>query len=99
MASIVEPLNLSERANKVGNGIVLISEMHGGVDWKFVWGEMLKACRKTNYCFHVLDLLELQQLILHSNGKPSVFEALLWVRFARMAKEATAAVRMEYEAE
>ena len=97
VASIVEPLNLRERANKVGNGIVLISEMQGGVDWKLVWKEMFKACQKTNYCFHVLDLLELQQLILHSNGKPSVFEALLLVRFTRMAKEETAAVRFEYK--
>jgi hypothetical protein len=97
VAAVAEPLNLKERANQLGQGIVVISDMHEGVDWKEVWNELLEACRKTRYFFHVLDLRELQRLILHSNGRPALFEGLLVTRWGLMAKSKSAAVRIEFQ--
>ena len=66
LTEVIEPLNLRERANKVGNGIALVSDMHEGVDWKKVARELLASCNSTKYFFHVLDLRELQRLVTRS---------------------------------
>ena len=96
IASVVEPMNLEERANNVGYGIVLVSDLHEGVDWKVVWKHLLDACRETRYLYHVLDLQELHGLIVNANGEPTIFENYLIERWKRMAEQEDALVRFRF---
>ncbi len=89
----VEPLNLRERATQVGQGIVLISDMHHKVDWKAVFFALSKVFMSTRYFCHVLDLKELTRLITHSKGRPAFLEGLLLLRGKEMLKNKTALVR------
>ena len=93
LLKVVEPLDLRQRANEVGNGIVLISDMHDGVDWKAVAKALLDATDSTNYCCHVLDLRELQRLVSLSDGRPAKLEFHLLNRWKLMAQNGSAAVR------
>lgn len=97
VAAAVEALNLRQRANQVGHGIVLISDMHGGVEWQKVWETMLHAARETGYLFHVLDLRELQRMILHANGRPALLESYLVTRWNLMAEQKSALVRFDFK--
>jgi len=96
LTEVIEPLNLRERANKVGNGIVLVSDMHEGVDWAEVARELLDASRSTKYFFHVLDLRELQRLVTHSGGRPAVLEVYLMKRWELMVQHRSAFLRSRF---
>ncbi len=98
VAAVVEPLNLRQRANQVGQGIVLVSEMQEWVDWELIWSKMVEACHETRYFFHVLDLKELQWLVVNANGRPALFEGWLVTRWVLMAKEKNAGVRFQFKA-
>jgi hypothetical protein len=97
VVAVAEPLNLHERAKQAGNGIVLVSDMHDGVDWELVWGKMLEAARETGYFFHVLDLQELQKLVVNANGRPAMFEGFLVTRWKRMAERKSAFARFKFK--
>lgn len=93
ITELIEPLNLRERANRVGHGIALVSDMHQGVDWKEVARLLRAAGSSTEYLFHVLDLRELQRLVSYSGGRPAVFEAHLVRRWQTMVQQGSALVR------
>jgi hypothetical protein len=95
-AAVIEPLNLRERANKVGHGIVLVSDMHDGLDWRKVAGELFEAVKPTKYLLHILDLRELQRLVSHSHGRPAVFETHLVRRWELMVEQGSALVRSHF---
>jgi hypothetical protein len=92
----VEPLNLQERAAEIGQGIVLISDMHEEVDWQAVFLALGKVFLSTKYYCHVLDLQELGRLITHSRGRPAIFEGLLLRRGEEMLKKRHALVRFHF---
>jgi hypothetical protein len=92
----VEPLNLRERAAEIGQGIVLISDMHEEVDWQAVFLALGKVFLSTKYYCHVLDLQELGRLITHSRGRPAIFEGLLLRRGEEMLKKQHALVRFHF---
>lgn len=96
LAGMIEPLQLHERANKVGHGIVLVSEMHDGVDWGEVASQLIDASKSTEYFLHVLDLRELQQLISNSNQRASQLYAYLAIRWEQMVKEKNAFWRSHF---
>lgn len=96
IAAVTEPLNLHERAKEVGYGIVLVSDLHEGVDWQAVWENLREASRETGYFFHVLDLRELHGLIVNANGLPAIFESYLIERWTRMAEQKNALVRFRF---
>lgn len=97
VAGIIKPLNLRERANKVGHGIVLVSEMHDGVDWRAVANRLFDACASTGYFFHVLDLLELQQFVANSHQRPAAVEYYLVLRWQHVVKTKDAWVRSYFQ--
>jgi hypothetical protein len=92
----VEPLSLRQRAAEIGQGIVLISDMHEEVDWQAVFLALGKVFLSTKYYCHVLDLQELGRLITHSRGRPAIFEGLLLRRGAEMLKNRHALVRFHF---
>ena len=92
----IEPLDLGERAKKVGHGIALVSELHADVDWQAVARELLNASKATRYFLHILDLRELQQLVSRSEGRPAVLEVYLIRRWHLMAQEGHAFVRSQF---
>jgi len=89
----IEPLDIRRRANKVGHGIVLVSDMHEGVEWEIIARELIDGGNAANYLFHVLDLRELQQLVSHSAGRPAILEGYLIQRWQFMAQRKTAFLR------
>jgi hypothetical protein len=91
-----EPLNLRERASKVGHGLVVVSDMHGGVDWREVLVALAKAWISTGYYCQVLDLKELGRLVSHSRRRAAVLESLLIRRAEIMMKSGSACVRCEF---
>jgi hypothetical protein len=91
-----EPLNLKERANQVGHGIVVISEMHGSVDWHEVLRALAEVSVATGYCCQVLDLPELGRLVTHSHGRPAVLEDLLLKRAEAMVESRNPLVRFNF---
>jgi hypothetical protein len=95
-AGAVEPLNLKERAGQIGQGIVVISEMHHKVDWEAVFFALGKVFLSTRYYCHVLDLRELARLITHSKGRPAILEGLLLERGRKMLENKTAFVRFHF---
>jgi hypothetical protein len=92
----VESLNIRDRANKVGHGIVLVSDMHEGVEWDVVARELIDAGNAANYLFHVLDLRELQRLVSHSAGRSAMLEAYLIQRWQLMAQRKTTLLRSQF---
>lgn len=86
MTTVVGPLDLKTRANRMGHAIVVVSELHPRVDWEEVWKELKKASQKTNYFFHVLDLQELQTLTLNAAGRPVLFDYFMLERWKRTAR-------------
>ncbi len=94
--AVVEPLNLRERANNVGSGIVLVSDLHEGVDWQMVWEKLRESRKETGYYYHVLDLQELHGLIVNANGQPAIFESYLIERWKRMEEKSNALVRFRF---
>jgi hypothetical protein len=96
VTAIAGPLNLHERANRVGHGIVVVSELHQEVDWRLIWDELRQAAKGTRYCFHVLDLQELQYLVVNAAGRPALFCYLLVERWRRTAKRKFAFTRFEF---
>lgn len=96
LAGVIEPLNLRERANNIGHGIVLVSDMHEDVDWREVARELFAAVKSTEYLMHILDLRELQRLVSYSHGRPAVFEAHLVGRWELMVQEENAFVRSHF---
>ena len=92
----VEPLDLKSRVQEVGHGIILISDMHEGVDWEKVWHDLVEATQETGYYHYVFDLRELHALITHSNGHPIIFEDYLLQRFKMMAEEPNAMIRSNF---
>lgn len=96
VADHAEPLNLRERAAQIGQGIVVVSDMHEGVDWNAVFFALGKVFLSTRYYCHVLDLQELARLITHSKGRPALLEGLLLRRGEEMLKQKTALVRFHF---
>jgi len=96
VAGQVKPLNLRERAAQIGQGIVLISDMHEEVDWEAVFFALGKVFLSTRYYCHVVDLQELARLITHSKGRPALLESLLLRRGKEMLKNKTALVRFHF---
>ena len=96
LAGAVEPLNLKERANQVGHGIVVISEMHGSVDWSEVLRALAEVSVATGYCCQVLDLPELGKLVTHSHGRPVVLEDILLKRAEAMVESRNPLVRLNF---
>jgi hypothetical protein len=92
----VDPLDLTSRAQEVGYGIILISDMHEAVNWKVVWQDLMTAFQETGYYHFVFDLRELHALITHSNGHPIVFENYLIQMFEKMTKEPNAMIRSNF---
>jgi hypothetical protein len=92
----IEPLNLHQRASEIGQGIVLVSDMHEEVDWLAVFLALGRVFISTRYYCHVLDLQELGLLIWHSKGRPAILEALLIRRAEEMLKNKTALVRFHF---
>jgi hypothetical protein len=90
---LAEPIEFTERAKKVGHAIVLVSEMHGNVNWQKVADELIMAEKSMEYLFHVLDLRELENLISYSQGRPIVLEAYLVRRWEIMVKNKNAFIR------
>ena len=95
-AGKVPPLNLRARAAEIGQGIVVISDMHHAVDWEAVFFELGKVFLSTGYYCHVLDLKELARLVAHSKGRPAVLEGLLLERGKKMLENRTAFVRFHF---
>jgi hypothetical protein len=96
VAGNIPPLNLKARAAEIGQGIVVISDMHHAVDWKAVFFELGKVFLTTGYYCHVLDLKELARLVAHSKGRPAMLEGLLLERGKRMLEHKTADVRFHF---
>ncbi len=96
LAALIEPLNLRERANNVGHGIVLVSDMHEGIDWREVARELFAVAKSTGYLMHILDLRELQRLVSNSHGRPAMLEAHLVRRWELMVQEGSALVRSNF---
>jgi hypothetical protein len=92
----IPPLNFTARAAEIGQGIVVISDMHHAVDWEAVFFELGKVFLSTRYYCHVLDLKELARLVAHSKGRPAVLEGLLLERGKRMLENKTAFVRFHF---
>lgn len=95
-AGKIPPLNLSTRAAEVGQGIVVISDMHHAVDWEAVFVELGSVFLSTGYYCHVLDLKELARLVAHARGRPAVLEYLLLQRGTKMLENKTAFVRFHF---
>ena len=95
-AGNVESLNLKARAAEIGQGIVVISDMHHQVDWEAVFLALGKVFISTRYYCHVLDLKELARLITHSKGRPALLEGLLLERGRKMLENKTAFVRFHF---
>lgn len=92
-ADLLPPLNLRERAKLAGTGILLISDMHEGVDWRWVGEELIKVFIKTRYLCQVMDLQEFGRLMTFSDRRPALFESNLYIRWEAMVKSKTAFVR------
>jgi hypothetical protein len=92
----IPPLNLKVRAAEIGQGIVVISDMHHAVDWEAVFFELGKVFLSTRYYCHILDLKELARLVAHSKGRPALLEGLLLERGKRMLENKTAFVRFHF---
>lgn len=95
-AGKIPPLNLKARIAEVGQGIVVISDMHHAVEWEAVFFELGKVFLSTKYYCHVLDLKELARLVAHSKGRPALLEGLLIERGKRMLENKTAFVRFHF---
>jgi hypothetical protein len=96
LAGNVEPLRLRERVNQVGHGIVVVSDMHEGVDWDEVFLALAKVWISTRYYVQVLDLQELGRLITHSRGRPAMLEGLLIRRGQVMVEQKTPLIRFHF---
>lgn len=96
VVGVVEPLDLVARAHEVGYGIILISDMHEGVDWEDVLFELADATEATGYYHFVLDLQEMYGLIANCNGQPAILENYLIQRFEKMVAEKTAMLRTQF---
>jgi hypothetical protein len=96
LAGHLEPLNLRERAAQIGQGIVVISDMHEAVDWQAVFLALGRVFLSTGYYCHVLDLQEIARLVMHANGRPALFEDMLLRRGQEMIKNKTALVRFHF---
>jgi hypothetical protein len=96
LTGVVEPLNIRERASQVGHAIVLVSDMHPGVDWDAVGHGLIHASEAVGYLFHVLDLRELQRLVSHSAGRPAMLENYLTQRWQLMVQHKSALVRSQF---
>lgn len=96
IAGKIPPLNLKARAAEIGQGIVVISDMHHAVDWEVVFFELGKVFLSTRYYCHVLDLKELARLVAHSKGSPATLEGLLLERGKRMLEHKTANIRFHF---
>jgi hypothetical protein len=96
LVGTVEPLNLKERANQVGHGIVVISDMHEMVDRHEVLVALAEASLATGYCCQVLDLQELGRLITHSRERPALLENLLWKRMEAMVERKDPFIRFNF---
>lgn len=92
----IPALNLTARAAEIGQGIVVISDMHHAVDWEAVFFELGRVFLSTRYYCHVLDLKELARLVAHSKGRPALLEGLLLERGKRMLENKTAFVRFHF---
>lgn len=95
-AGKLPPLNLVARAAEIGQGIVVISDMHHAVDWEAVFIELGKVFLSTRYYCHVIDLKELARLVMHSKGRPAILEGLLLERGKKMLEHRTAFVRFHF---
>jgi len=95
----VEPLNLRKRANEIGQGIVLISDMHDSVDWEAVFFALGRVFLSTRYYCHVLDLQEMMRLIIHSKRRPALLEHWLLERGRVMLERRSAFVRFQFQVE
>jgi hypothetical protein len=95
-AGKIPPLKLKARAAEIGQGIVVISDMHHAVDWEAVFFELGKVFLSTGYYCHVLDLKELARLVAHSKGRPALLEGLLLERGKRMLENKTAFIRFHF---
>ena len=96
IVGVVEPLDLTARAQEVGFGIILISDMHEGVDWVDVLLELAEATEATGYFHFVLDLQEMYGLIGNCNGQPAILESYLIQRFKKTVSEKTAMIRSQF---
>ncbi len=95
----LEPLNLHKRATEIGQGIVLISDMHEWVDWEAVFFALGKVFLSTGYYCHVLDLREMMRLIIHSMHRPALLENWLLERGRVMLERKSAMVRFQFQVE
>ncbi len=99
LKALVQPMDLKERAGRAGHGIVLISEMHEGVDWTEVATRLIESHTKLAFMTCVLDLQEIQRLVVLSDGRPAIFEAHLTRRFGLIKQHGSANVRTEVKEE
>ncbi len=96
LMGVVESLNIRARASQIGHGIVLVSDMHQGVDWETLAHELIHAGEAVGYLFHILDLRELQRLVSHSAGRPAMLEHYLTQRWQLMVQRKSALVRSQF---
>ncbi|MGD9723596.1 MAG: hypothetical protein AB7O59_19840 [Pirellulales bacterium] len=77
------------------HGIIVVSDLHHGVDWKEVATRLLEESTRMQVMIHVLDLHELRKLVAASET-PIQFIARLIRRFQMMKARQTALLRIEF---
>lgn len=87
------PIRFPDEMLWVRHGIIMVSELLPGVDWKDVAKRLISESRSHDVMLHVLDLLELRRLVAVSQKKPLHFMMHLIHRFDSLCKHKTAFMR------
>ena len=87
-------IRIPDPAKSIIHAIILVSELYPFADWKKIGSELTAISDNDEYMalFHVLDLLELQQLVTNSKS-PDSFHNYLLQRWVMVKKTGTAYVR------
>ncbi|TMQ08652.1 MAG: hypothetical protein E6J90_40070 [Deltaproteobacteria bacterium] len=90
-------ITLPPMAGDIPQGVVMISEMLTGLDWKGIAAQLINASRQSGAMLHVLDLRELRMLVGVSKDEPLLFVRQLMHRFATMIECQNAMLRMRLD--
>jgi hypothetical protein len=85
-------LTLPTKAMERIHVLILLSEMHGGLEWEVIASELLTASDTSTF-FHLMDLAELQSLVSALSGRPNaaaLIEPNLLQRWLTMKDQGTA---------
>jgi hypothetical protein len=88
-------IDIPNRVTSIVHGIVLLSEMYCGVDWKAVAKKIVEETEnhRTQTMFHVLDLSELKSMVARCKDGEQ-FSNRLFQRWCRIKERGTAYIRM-----